>query len=220
MCLNLNDEVQPLTTHFLVRPTTLASSLILHVLRVSQLYYHDAGDLFQVLNKSPFFHFQTFLCDSLCMYIYIYMNPWSFVSLLNHWMLAPKTKQLSLPYGVNKFKTLTETHFTKKSKFCWSIPSMGLVYLPTFTTKKQKTTIHVGKYTFLTQPWMVGYRVILFFALWSKDPLLLEPLFAGMGHGSTWLHVLKPVPGPDKWWSWGTCGKIPAWKPTKIKAFM
>eukprot|EP00434_Breviolum_minutum_P035372 symbB.v1.2.031309.t1/scaffold3621.1/size53154/4 len=27
----------------------------------------------------------------------------------------------------------------------------------------------------------------------SDDPLLLEPLFAGMGHGSTWLHVLKPV---------------------------
>jgi len=27
----------------------------------------------------------------------------------------------------------------------------------------------------------------------SEDPLVLEPLFAGMGHGSTWLKVLKPV---------------------------
>ena len=27
-----------------------------------------------------------------------------------------------------------------------------------------------------------------------SDPLLLEPLFAGMGHGSTWHNVLKPVP--------------------------
>ena len=56
----------------------------------SQLYYHDAGDLFQVLNKNPFISFSD-LSLRFFVYIYIDLNPWTFVSLLNHWMPAPKT---------------------------------------------------------------------------------------------------------------------------------
>ena len=48
-----------------------------------------------------------------------------------------------------KFVSRSWTTFSPIIMIQWNMPmrSMGLVYLPTFTIRKGKTTVHVGKYT-------------------------------------------------------------------------